>query len=319
MNQNINQEMKMKNFTIQKGLFLLLLTVSSAIYAQDSTMKAKPQPDNKPIRSTFENQVLINNQTVMNPSKKTLDFVIEHRFGILSMSDDMYGLFAPSNIRLGLTYGLCDRLAVGIGATKDKRLYDLQAKYIALKQTKLNSIPVTVSVYGDVARSALDDKLFLNQDSVYKGSNRLSYFGELMVARKINTRLSLQAAFTFSHFNLVDSTAGVKHDNYGLSFLGRYRFSPQSSIIVEYDHPLTTRSTVAVTDYTSNSVTTTTTYYPKPNLGIGIEVATSGHQFQLFVCTANAIINQETRVYNQNDWTNREVMLGFNITRQWGF
>jgi hypothetical protein len=181
-------------------------------------------------------------------------------------------------------------------------------------------MPVTVSYYGDVARQAGSHTNFMNQDNVYKQTDRLSYFHELMVARKITSKFSAQAAVTYSYFNFVDTTSQpVEHANNGASFIGRYQFSPQSSVMVEFDLPLTSRKVTTITASTATSETKETKYYPKPNFGIGYEVATSGHQFQIFVCSADAIINQVNRVYNQNDFFDKGLLLGFNITRQWGF
>jgi hypothetical protein len=151
----------------------------------------------------------------------------------------------------------------------------------------------------------MEDDNFLNQEGVYKSSNRLSYFHEIMVARKINSHISLQVAGTYTHFNIIDSLYG-QHDFYGVSFVGKYKFSPQSSVVVDFDYML-------------NQSKLDESVKPKPNLGIGYELSTGSHQFQIFICNADAIINQETRVYNQNDFFKGDVMIGFNIMRQWGF
>ncbi len=284
-------------------MLVLLLVSSSFTFAQENSASQTPPPKEY-VKATFENGVVINNQTVENPGKKALDFMIQHRFGVIKDDKDLFGIFAPSNIRLGLTYGITDRLAVGIGATKNKLLYDFQGKYIILKQTKQKGIPVTVSYYGDVARSAQDKENFLNLEGNYKSTNKLSYFHELMVARKINSKVSLQLAGTYSHFNIIDSLYG-QHDFYGISFVGKYKFSPQSSVVVDFDYLLNVSDIDDVTR-------------PKPNLSIGYEVSTGSHQFQVFVCTADAIINQENRVFNHNDFP-QNILLGFNITREWSF
>ena len=99
---------------------------------------------------------------------------------------------------------------------------------------------------------------------------------------------------------------------------GRYKFSPQSSAIVDFSFCANAWGETTVTS-ADNTVTETTIYYPKPNLGIGYELSTGSHQFQLFICNADAIIHQEIGVYNKNDFTNGDIMFGFNITRQWGF
>lgn len=280
--------------------------------AQDAVSTETAAPAKELVKSTFENAVLINNQTVENPGRKSLDFMIQHRFGLIKDEKDIYGFFAPANIRLGLTYGITKRIAIGIGATKLKRYYDLQWKAILLQQAKSGGSPVTISYYGDLARSANDKSKFLNQDSTYKGSNRINYFHEIMIARKFNSKLSMQVAATYTHYNISEAVYVVENgqsvtktspnDHLGLTFLGRYKFSPQSSFVVDFDYSLTKDDVID----------------PKPNLGLGFEVSTGNHQFQIFVSTADQILTQEVRVYNQNGFPN-DILFGFNITRQWGF
>ena len=107
-----------------------------------------------------------------------------------------------------------------------------------------------------------------------------------------------------------------------ISFVGKYKFSPQSSILLQFNQPLSTRNFTNVSSNTSGNVTTLTTnkgVLPKPDLGIGFEVSTGSHQFQIFLCTADAIIPQERELYNSNDFLQKQMVIGFNITRQWGF
>jgi hypothetical protein len=304
-----------------KLLATVLLSAPALLLAQDAELPAVPVK--KEVRKTFENIVLIDNQTVESMNKNSLDFVIQHRFGTITDENDLYGMFAPSNIRLGLTYGITKNLTAGVGATKNKRIYDLNWKYVLLRQTKPGGMPVTITYYGNLARQAGPHTQFLNQDNKYKQSNRISYFHELMVARKISSSLSVQAAGTWCYYNMVDTAGtGMDRQYLGVSFIARYQFSPQSSVIAEFDLPITTWHTTTITQTgpsTNLTVTELKKYYPKPNPGIGYEVATSGHQFQIFVCSAAGIINQENRVYNQNAFFDKGILIGFNITRQWGF
>ncbi len=295
---NLIQKCLLLVFLIPAGVFAQSGTDSSGA-AQDNSATEKPTP--KPVKNTFDNALVINNQTVEAEHAKNLDFVIQHRFGVVDNATDFWGFFAPSNIRLGLTYGITNSLSVGAGVTKDNYLVDLNLKYIFLKQTKGGEIPVTVGYYGNVSRSMLGQDNFLNQSDQYQATDRLSYFNELMVARKFGSKLGLQLAFTYSYFNLLDS--GMSYANMGISFAGRYKVTPQGSVILDYDYPITKAAINPA----------------KPNLGIGYEIATSGHTFQVFFTTADQISNQNLRVYNQNDLLKRQFLIGFNITRNWGF
>jgi len=297
----------MKNI-IKKCLPVLVGLFPAVLFAQENAQDVKTdsttevvKPVKKYVKNTFENSVLINTQTVEAPHQKSLDFIIQHRFGVVKDATDLYGFFAPSNIRLGLTYGLTDRASIGVGVTKNNYLLDLQYKYIFLKQTKGAGMPISLAWFGNISRSMKEDDEFNNQDNKYVADNRLSYFNEIMVARKFNANISVQLAFTYSYFNLLDS--GMEHTNYGLQLAARYKVTPQGSVMLDYGYPITKSFLNPA----------------KPTLGFGYEIATSGHTFQVFFCTADGISNQMMQVYNQNDITKRQFLIGFNITRQWGF
>ena len=296
---------KIENHLIYKIAWIVIILLPAIVNAQDSTATTETKLEKEYARAAFENGVVINSQTTQNVGNKTLEFMIQHRFGLIENDDDLFGLFAPANIRMGINYGINERLSVGVGATKNKMQYDFQGKYNILRQTKGKGMPVSVAYFGDVARSANPEENFKNTEGEYKSAYRLSYFHELMIARKINSKLTLQLAGTFSYFNLIDSVYG-QHEFFGVTFTGRYKFSPQSSIVVDFSYPL-------------NVSGIDEDYEPLPNLGIGYEVSTGSHQFQVFVCNADGILNQDINVYNRNDFTKADFMLGFNITRQWGF
>ena len=141
---------------------------------------------------------------------------------------------------------------------------------------------------------------------------------------KYNTKISVQLSASYTHVNLLDSAnfKGIKHDAWAVAFVGKYKFSPQSSVLLQFNMPLTTRNFNNINTTTNGSTSTLTTtkgVLPKPDLGIGFEVSTGSHQFQIFICTADAIIKQERALYNANDFSQKQMVIGFNITRQWGF
>lgn len=77
------------------------------------------------VGNTFESIWLIDNQTVMVPLRKTFEFDILHRFGTINNGySDLWGLYAPSNIRMGFGYTPINNLMVGFGLTKDRMLWD---------------------------------------------------------------------------------------------------------------------------------------------------------------------------------------------------
>src|ERR1019366_8345959 len=112
-----------------------LLVIGNQSQAQDSVITR--------VRNTFKSNLIIDNQTVMVPVKKTLEFDIQHRFGIVNNGySDFYGLFAPPVIRLGFEYVPVKNLQFGFGLCSDNMQLDLNGKYAILKQTK-GGIPVS--------------------------------------------------------------------------------------------------------------------------------------------------------------------------------
>ncbi len=276
-------------------LVILFCSTNTFSQEQDSTIDAKPKKDNRPVKDLFESGCILNNQTVMVPTKHTLEFMIQHRFGKLNSEEfDLLGLYAPSNIRIGLGFSLTDKFIIGIGTTKNNKIQDVNWKYAIIKQTRSGSIPVSASYYGNAS-------VDLRDDLYPKFTNRLSYYHELILARKISKKISVQVIPNFSYFNMVDSL--MTRSGFGVSVNGRVKIKDAMSVIFEYDHNFTKQDVNAIA--------------VKPNLSIGLEASTSSHVFQVFVGTAEAISNQHNEMYNTNDYTKKDLLIGFNITRLW--
>jgi hypothetical protein len=289
------------------GKYAACILVLSPLFtfAQDEATTETTVPVKEYVKSTFEHGVVINNHTVEAPRKKSLDFIIQHRFGVMKDEKDLFGLFAPANIRMGLGYGITDKLSVAMGVTKRNMTYDFEAKYVILKQTREKGMPFSLAYLGNVSKSSSSNDNFINSEGEYKPAFKYTFFHELMIARKFNSKLSLQLGGTYSHFNIIDSVY-QQHDFIGVSAVGRYKFSPQSSILIDMD-------------YLVNAPDLSDEMQPKPNLSIGYEVSTGSHQFQIFVTTADAILEHDNLVFNTNDFTKKDLLIGFNITRNWGF
>jgi len=282
---------------------LIVLSFTGLAYSQNEESK----PKDKPVFAPFESGYLIDNQTTVIPSAKTLEYIIQHKFGNMDNGfSDLFGLYAPgANIRMGLNYSLIKNLQLGYGITRLNMYSDFSAKYTILEQTRLNTIPVAVAVYVNMGIDGRNKDVF-GKD--YKGADRFSYFSQLIVGRKVNDWLSLQINTSFTHYNKTDSL--IDHDKISIGINGRAQFSPQSSILFQYDVPLKIKGIAEHHGFTNPS---------KPNLGVGWEIRTSTHAFHIYVSTANGIIPQHNAMFNQNDWMDGEMMLGFSITRMWSF
>lgn len=341
--------MKLK-INIPKRLLLLSICVAgymvlpqANLYAQDSTTvtdESVVKPKVKPVKNTFESIWIIDNQTVMVPNKGSFEMDIMHRFGTVKNGyDDFWGFFEPSNIRLGVDYAPINNLNLGIGITKNKMLWDGSAKYAIIKQTK-GIYPVSVTYYGDMAYQSSKDPSItilkpdgISEDVAFKHtSDRFSFFHQLIIARKITDKFSLQIAPSLSHQNAVggyytknDSTGTeifqeMKHDHFAIAVSARYKLTPVTSLMINYDQPLTKHAT--------NN--------PNPNVSFGFEFNTSGHSFQLFFGNYDLLNPQQNNLYNHSEPFTRDntkttstilnlprfmdnFRIGFNITRLWSY
>lgn len=284
---------------MKKILILLTLSLSMAsLFAQQDSLKVATS---KPVRFTFGTTTLIDMNTTETPYKGGLQLEIHHRFSLIENYHNLFGIYGSANTRLGLNYGITDKIMVGLGTTKDNKLQDIQWKYLILQQTEDNKIPVSLSYYGNMVLDLRKEEEFGPADS-FRQIHRLSYFTQLIVARKINDVFSVEVAPSLAYFNSVpqnvDSTRGYKNLNIGISAGARANVFGSHSVIVEYDQ-LLTKQDIAV--------------QPKPNISLGWEVNTATHTFQIFAANYSQIINQRNMVFNTNDFKKSQWLVGFNI------
>src|ERR1700693_2123658 len=235
-------------FYICMGACMFLLQLN--LYAQDSsavTEEPVAKAKVKPVKNTFQSVWIIDDQTVMVPIKGTFEMDIQHRFGTVQNGiKDLYGIYASANMRIGFSYSPIKNLNLGFGLTKQyNMLMDGSAKYSILKQTR-GKYPVSVTYYGNVAYKTNAD----HDHSLFTyNSQRLSFFNELIVARKITDKLSVQVAASISHQNSVpgyfarkDTAIYVfkeeKFDLIAASVSARYKLTAVTSLIIDYDQLL---------------------------------------------------------------------------------
>lgn len=284
-------------------LFLLLSVFFIPIFSQEDTPAEK---SSKPVRFTFGTSILIDNQTVATPYKGGIELEIHHRFSLIENYHNLFGIYGTANTRIGLNYGITDKIMIGLGTTKDYKLQDIQWKYLILQQTQDNSMPVSLSYYGNIVADLRNKTAF--GEGEYKSIHRLSYFTQFILARKFYDKYSIQIAPSLAYLNSVpqyidvnDTTVlkGYKNLNFGLSVGARANLFGNHSVIFEYDQLLTKQDLDV---------------QPKPNLALGWEIGTATHTFQLFVANYTDIINQRNLVFNINDFTKGDYLVGFNVT-----
>lgn len=268
------------------------LTAAACIIAFFSTGLLIAQDEPTPVMPAFETLTLVDGQTTASPYKGQLMLEIQHRFSQIEEIADLFGIYGSANTRIGISYGITDKIMVGFGTTRKNMLQDLEWKYAILTQN--SNLPISLSYHGNAVLDARDQKYFGPEED-YQFAYRMSYLNELIVSSRIGDKVSLQMAPTFVWFNAVPE--GYSNTNASLNFGGRFQVLGFHSIILEYEQPL---------------IDAEQDVYP--NLAFGVEIGTSTHSFRVFASTYDYIVRNQSIAYNSNNPWDGDFRFGFNIT-----
>lgn len=264
---------------------------------QDLLSELEKQAPSEPtfVSSTFKSTRLVNGQTVETKGKGALEFIFAHRFGpISSGAYELYGL-DQAYVRLGLEYGITDQLGVGIGRNSEDKTMDAYVRYKFLRQQD-GGMPVTVTAFG-IAGYKFSPR---DEDATYdiQPADRLSYVGQLLIARKFNTALSLQLMPSIVHKNAVD--AAIENNNMAaIGFGGRLKVTKSVALTTEY--------------YYRIGVPEANPYYNP--VGFGIDIETGGHVFQLVMTNSRGLTERAFLTETNGDFFAGDISFGFNVTR----
>lgn len=290
---------KLKIMKSLKILFIVVFVLPTILLAQEQIDTTAVTVDSAAAvveveyeRAAFESTSLIESQTNRVYSKGTIEMIMNHRFGLVNGTNDLIGIWAPANIRLALNYSITDRITIGYGTTKDFRLQDFSLKGAILRQTVDEKMPVSITYYGNGSLSALPKENF------YHLSDRWSFYNQIIIAKRFNKIVSLQLGPSYSHYNVVEP--GKNNDLFAIQFGGRAKINSGISILLDVNQPISSQNIL-----------------PKSGFSIGTEFSTVAHSFQIFVSNYRGIINQQSNMFNQNDFFNGDFAIGFNIGRTW--
>ena len=278
---------------------LVFLLAAAPGFSQDSLLtmlddSAKYGGSTFPVKGIFKAIHIVNAQTVESPAKNDLNFIIMHRFG--KLNDGAYNFFGLDNasIRLGLDYGITDRLGIGIGRSSLEKTFDGYIKYRLLDQTAgAKQFPVTISLLGAI------NHMTLRLDTFVSAKNKTTYVTQALIARKFSSALSLQVSPTYIHYNRYPATRRGE-DIFATILGGRYKFTKRMAITAEYTYiPSGNRDDLNINN----------------SLSLGFDIETGGHVFQLVFTNAAGMIESQYIGKTNGTWGDGDIYFGFNITR----
>lgn len=242
----------------------------------------------------FRDTRVVNGHSTEVLPKGMMKFIISHRFGAISSGvQQLWGL-DNSTIRIGLDYAFTDNINVGFGRSSLQKHYDFYLKYRLLQQKKEGGSPISLVYYTNAAIRTIQTP----QTEDLNFTNNLTYVHQLLVGRKFNEFLSFQIMPTYVHRNFVLDLES-NNDIYSLGTASRIQVSKVLAFNLEYYINLPDQ---LASQYISSA-------------GLGIELETKGHIFQLnFTNSLGMIaplyIAETTGLIGQGD-----IHFGFNITR----
>ena len=274
------------------GGLLLLTTISSLAQNVDI--------ENTPVKPVFWGARLVDQQTTQTTAKGQLRIEVLHRFGTVQNGmDDIFGVYAPSNISMGVGYGVTNKLGVEFQSEKNNKVQELGIKYQIAQQNVSNTMPLSLAYYGNISLDANDTEQFgVN----YTFTDRLFYTNTLIASRQFRYKLMAMMSLSYVHFNSVEEQS--QHDKVELNTAIGYKITKKRSVFMSYQQPFD------ITWVNNNSAATTK---PQPALSFGIETATPSHNFQVFMTTRDNISLGKDLINNQNKIALKNLRLGFNI------
>ena len=256
-------------------------------------------PGTEYTQTTFFSNRIINGQSVEGHHPGDLIFIISHHFGRLNQGAyEMWGL-DQATIRLGLEYGVNERLSVYAGRSSYEKTFDGFFKYKLLRQQSgKKEIPITLSYFSGVY---LKSQKWAVQERDYAFRHRMSYVQQLLIARKFSRDFSLQLTPAWVHSNLMASR-NDPNQIFVLGAGGRMALSPWASLNAEYfyrfDKPLSFETFNA--------------------FSVGFDFDTGGHIFQLHFTNAQPMFEKAFLTETTGNWLKGDIYFGFNITRVFG-
>tara|TARA_Y100001935_G_scaffold238369_1_gene224691 strand:- start:19517 stop:20374 length:858 start_codon:yes stop_codon:yes gene_type:complete len=283
---------------MNKCILILLVSVFSyqAVQAQmERKRTVKDEPE-----EVFLTMSLITMATSSTLEKRNMNSTIMHNFGFVSGGvEDFWGLDNGAAVRLGIDYGITDKLTLGIGRTSREDNVDLRFKYTLMNQMRSGKTPFEIALKGDLGINTQKENRF---DLTFQ--ERLNMLGSVIVARKFSDQFSFQISPMISHFNTVVKEVEnqkLVHTQYAAGFGGEYRLNAHHSFSFEYF--------LVMGDRNSG------TYNPA---AISWQIDTGGHVFQMFFMSGTWFTEQHLIARTTTNFFAPDFRFGFNVNRVFG-
>lgn len=284
-----------------KNIIILFVLTPFIAFAQDDLLAELEKDSGSETEytfATFKGTRLANGHSIETKNAGSLEFIFAHRFGAINGGAyEMFGL-DEALVRLGLDYGITDRLSFSIGRNSFDKTMDSYLKFKLLRQSSgEKSFPFSATVLLGGAYKFTPKNNF-DVSPEFENIDRLSYTAQVLLARKFSRNFSFQFMPTIVHKNAVVESR-EENDQVALGLGGRIKLTKSIAITTEYYYNFSEKE---------NSP------YFNP-LAFGIDIETGGHVFQLVLTNAVGLTERAFITETLDDFFDGDIHFGFNVTR----
>jgi hypothetical protein len=304
-----------------KKIFILLAVFFSQIaIAQDDLLGELEKEDSAIVKenitaATFKSTRVINMHSVEMTGKNNLQFMIIHHFGALWDNNENFGgnlgrLFGMNsgiaNTYMSFDYSPSKWMNLGLAFAGNGALEGTAKLKLMRQQTGLKNYPVSIAWVSTMNYNTS------NKVEAPNGfePNKFSFLNQLLIARKMNEKLSLQFNPSWVHYNAVPYGYNTSNDIFSLGIGGRFKISDKEAITFEYSRQLNMWEDVI--DKTGEIVN-----YSPDLISIGFDWDTGGHVFQFFFSNSYYATNIMQLSVNSKKDNFGQWCMGFNLNRSY--
>ena len=316
-------------------IIILIFSFINSLAQEDTTIIRTPRKAEGIATKVFYSQKLINTKTVEVLPKGILDFSVTHNFGDIAGDrgglKNFFGLDDAADVKIAFQLGLSDKFNLLMARTRGTqynlaplRFWELGAKWQLLQQLENDAKhPLSLTLFGNIVASSVKSQLEVTptNDTTERSfdgfSDRLSEVFQIMIAKKFGN-VSLQLNPIYVHRNLVQKNfADVELEDKNVFAIGgaaRIPLTKKIFFIIDYFHPFISQAAKDSMNSPRRPQLNRFKFYDP--LGVGIEIVTEGHVFNLNFTNATDALENRLVPHTFTSWGDGQYRWGFTISRK---
>ena len=299
--------------------FILFFLLSPfAGFSFDSTRVAKKDSAIVSLANeTFLSGKLILSESAALTPKNSIELFIGSRFGTITAGGGLHTLFGVDEIadyRIGINYGLTNRLQVGLGRSKFSETLDGSVKFRFLEQKPERRCPITAVMLLTAGLTTKPETDLYPAGAIVEGgenfAHRISYLSEIIIARKFSAKVSAQVLGGYHHRNLITDVVNsdnLSKDSNGIPFMGlglSLGVNNHIRLLADYFY--------IISRYRLNNLD-----FSSP-LSVGVQVAKSGYSITCSLSNTPLVAGINFIPQTNGDWKKGKINFGITLVKTLG-